>query len=147
MLDSLTRIELQRILLDVLSDTKATAILVTHDVDEALLVADRVVMMTTGPRARIGQVIDVPFGPTRDREQVLVDPCYYPLRGRLIAFLEAEDARREGVEDRSVARAVDASVSHALADEEASSAFETLPGETRFDQDDTADEVAALASR
>ncbi|HEV7283103.1 MAG TPA: ABC transporter ATP-binding protein [Pirellulaceae bacterium] len=96
MLDSLTRIELQRILLDVLAETRATAILVTHDVDEALLVADRVVMMTTGPRARIGELVDVPFGPVRVREQVLTDPRYYPLRGRLIDFLEAEDARREG---------------------------------------------------
>ena len=146
MLDSLTRIELQRILLDVLAETRATAILVTHDVDEALLVADRVVMMTTGPRARIGEVIDVPFGPSRVREQVLADPRYYPLRGRLIDFLEAEDARREGT-DAAAPAYVAAPASGTAAEEEPSSAFDPDDSVAAFDPDGTAEEAAALASR
>ncbi|MEC7258292.1 MAG: ATP-binding cassette domain-containing protein, partial [Pseudomonadota bacterium] len=59
MLDSLTRWELQEVLMEVWSRTKVTAICVTHDVDEAILLADRVVMMTNGPQATIGRVLDV----------------------------------------------------------------------------------------
>lgn len=144
MLDSLTRIELQRILLDVLSETHATAILVTHDVDEALLVADRVVMMTTGPRARIGAVIDVPFGPTRVREQVLADPRYYPLRGRLIEFLEGEDARREGAsyEPTTASRS-----SHGCDSTTESFALPAIESDSLYAAEASATDEAVLASR
>jgi ABC-type sulfate/molybdate transport systems ATPase subunit len=93
MLDSLTRAELQDVLLELLDETDATAILVTHDVDEALLLADRVVLMTAGPRAHIGEIVEVPFGRNRVRAEVLEDPRYYPLRGRLIEFLEEQDRK------------------------------------------------------
>jgi ABC-type nitrate/sulfonate/bicarbonate transport system ATPase subunit len=66
--------------------------MVTHDVDEALLLADRIVMMTKGPRAHIGDTVTVPFGRPRARAQVLDDPRYYPLRERLLAFLAEQDA-------------------------------------------------------
>ena len=58
MLDSLTRWELQEVLMDVWARTKVTAICVTHDVDEAILLADRVVMMSNGPNARIGNIME-----------------------------------------------------------------------------------------
>lgn len=94
MLDSLTRMDLQQVLLDVWGRIRLTALMVTHDVDEALFLADRVVMMTNGPRAQVGDVLQVPFGRPRDRRQVLGDPVYYELRERLIAFLESEDYKR-----------------------------------------------------
>ena len=80
------------LLLDIWTDERMTALMVTHDVDEALFLADRVVMMTSGPRARVGQILEVPFGRPRDRAEVLEHPDYYRLRGELIGFLEGEDA-------------------------------------------------------
>jgi nitrate ABC transporter ATP-binding subunit len=94
MLDSLTRLELQEVLLDIWSEDRMTALMVTHDVDEALFLADRVVMMTSGPRARVGRILDVPFGRPRDRAEVLEHPDYYALRGALIAFLEGEQGEK-----------------------------------------------------
>ena len=67
MLDSLTRWELQEVLMEVWSRTKVTAVCVTHDVDEAILLADRVVMMTNGPRARIGKILEVDLPRPRTR--------------------------------------------------------------------------------
>jgi nitrate/nitrite transport system ATP-binding protein len=90
MLDSLTRLELQEILLDIWSEDQMTALMVTHDVDEALFLADRIVMMTSGPRARVGRILEVPFGRPRERREVLEHPDYYALRGELISFLEDE---------------------------------------------------------
>jgi nitrate ABC transporter ATP-binding subunit len=94
MLDSLTRIELQDLLLDLWSEDQKTALMVTHDVDEALFLSDRIVMMTSGPRARVGQIIEIPFERPRNRESVLEHPDYYGLRGRLISFLEREEERK-----------------------------------------------------
>lgn len=94
MLDSLTRVELQEILLDIWNDDQLTALMVTHDVDEALFLSDRVVMMTSGPRAKVGQILEIPFGRPRDRSEVLEHPSYYELRGQLISFLEEEDKNK-----------------------------------------------------
>jgi nitrate/nitrite transport system ATP-binding protein len=88
MLDSLTRLELQEILLELWRANKKTAMMVTHDVDEALFLSDRIVMMTSGPRAKVGEIMTVPFERPRDRHAVLTHPEYYPLRERLIGFLE-----------------------------------------------------------
>jgi nitrate/nitrite transport system ATP-binding protein len=96
MLDSLTRMELQEMLLQILDRDRITALMVTHDVDEALFVADRVVMMTNGPEARVGDVMDVPFPRPRVRRDVLEHPRYYELRERLITFLEEQERRRPG---------------------------------------------------
>ncbi|MCB1998183.1 MAG: ATP-binding cassette domain-containing protein, partial [Rhodoferax sp.] len=87
MLDALTRWELQEVLMDVWAKNRVTAIMVTHDVDEAILLADRVVMMTNGPRARIGQIMSVPLERPRTREALLSHPRYYELREELIGFL------------------------------------------------------------
>jgi nitrate ABC transporter ATP-binding subunit len=91
MLDSLTRMELQEVLLGVVEQRRATALMVTHDVDEALFVADRVVMMTTGPRARVGGILRVDFPRPRRRTDVVEDPRYYELREALISFLESQE--------------------------------------------------------
>ncbi|MEM8732331.1 MAG: ABC transporter ATP-binding protein [Pseudomonadota bacterium] len=88
MLDSLTRWELQEVLMEVWSRTKVTAICVTHDVDEAILLADRVVMMTNGPQATIGKVIDVDLPRPRSRKALLEHPDYYNYRDQVLSFLE-----------------------------------------------------------
>jgi len=88
MLDSLTRMELQEVLIELLAREQKTCLMVTHDVDEALFMADRVAMMTTGPAATLGQVVEVPFERPRDRVRVLAHPDYYDLREQLIGFLE-----------------------------------------------------------
>jgi len=87
MLDSLTRWELQEVLMDVWSRTKVTAICVTHDVDEAILLSDRVVMMTNGPKARIGRVMAVDIPRPRTRRDLLEHPRYYDYRRELLDFL------------------------------------------------------------
>ena len=113
MLDSLTRYELQEVLVDLWSKDQKTALMVTHDVDEALFLSDRVAMMTSGPEARLGGVLDIPFPRPRLRHDVLEHPAYYPLREEIIAFLEdqghpvddvppADDARPVAVSDSSV---------------------------------------------
>jgi nitrate/nitrite transport system ATP-binding protein len=94
MLDTLTRYELQEVLIDLWSRDRKTALMVTHDVDEALFLADRVAMMTNGPAARVGDTLDVPFPRPRDRNQVLAHPEYYRLREHLITFLEERAQRR-----------------------------------------------------
>lgn len=88
MLDSLTRWELQEVLMEVWSRTKVTAICVTHDVDEAILLADRVVMMTNGPQATIGKITDVNMPRPRTRKALLEHPDYYAYRQEVLDFLE-----------------------------------------------------------
>jgi len=88
MLDSLTRWELQEVLMEVWSRTKVTAVCVTHDVDEAILLADRVVMMTNGPHATIGKIMDVNLPRPRTRKALLEHPDYYGYREELLTFLE-----------------------------------------------------------
>lgn len=88
MLDSLTRTELQEVLLEVWHTEKITAVMVTHDVDEAVFLSDRVVMMTSGPKAKVGDILNVEFNRPRHRKDVMEHPQYYPYRGHLIDFLE-----------------------------------------------------------
>ena len=88
MLDSLTRWELQEVLMEVWSRTKVTAICVTHDVDEAILLADRVVMMTNGPQATIGKITSVDLPRPRTRKALLEHPDYYAYRQEVLDFLE-----------------------------------------------------------
>jgi nitrate/nitrite transport system ATP-binding protein len=89
MLDSLTRWELQDVLMDVWAQTNVTAICVTHDVDEAILLADRVVMMSNGPNANVGNIMAVDLPRPRSRDQLLSHPDYYAYREELLDFLEA----------------------------------------------------------
>ncbi len=87
MLDSLTRWDLQDVLMEVWDRTKVTAICVTHDVDEAILLADRVVMMTNGPNATIGKVLEVDLPRPRDRKALLEHPKFYAYREEVLQFL------------------------------------------------------------
>ena len=97
MLDSLTRFELQQVLIDLWRKDRKTALMVTHDVDEALFLADRIVMMTNGPEAEVGDILEVKFPRPRNRKEVMEHPDYYRLREHLITFLE-EHARKKGRE-------------------------------------------------
>ncbi len=90
MLDSLTRYELQEVLIQLWRREKITAMMVTHDVDEALFLSDRIICMTDGPEAGIGEVIEVNFPRPRERKAVMEHPDYYLLRERLIHFLEVK---------------------------------------------------------
>ena len=87
MLDSLTRWELQEVLMEVWERTQVTAIVVTHDVDEAILLADRVVMMTNGPHAKIGKIETIDLPRPRTRKALLAHPDYYKYRASLLTFL------------------------------------------------------------
>ena len=91
MLDSLTRWDLQDVLVEVWNRTKVTAIMVTHDVDEAILLADRVVMMTNGPNATIGKVLKVDLPRPRDRKALLRHPDFYAYRQEVLHFLAEYD--------------------------------------------------------
>jgi nitrate/nitrite transport system ATP-binding protein len=91
MLDSLTRWDLQDVLVETWNRTKVTAIMVTHDVDEAILLADRVVMMTNGPRATIGKVLKVDLPRPRDRKELLEHPQFYQYRQEVLHFLAEYD--------------------------------------------------------
>ena len=102
MLDSLTRWELQEVLMEVWDRTKVTAICVTHDVDEAILLADRVVMMTNGPQATIGRIVDVDLPRPRSRKALLEHPDYYLYREQVLNFLEEYEHGKAG---KSVAQA------------------------------------------
>ena len=88
MLDSLTRLNLQDILLNAWEQHRTIVLMVTHDVDEALFLADRIVLMTDGPEARIGDVLTVPFARPRVRHAVLKHPEYYRYRQTIVDFLE-----------------------------------------------------------
>ncbi len=96
MLDSLTRWELQEVLMEVWSRTKVTAICVTHDVDEAILLADRVVMMTNGPQATIGKIVNVDLPRPRTRKALLEHPDYYLYREQVLNFLEEYEHGKHG---------------------------------------------------
>lgn len=91
MLDSLTRWELQEVLMEVWERTQVTAIVVTHDVDEAILLADRVVMMTNGPHAKIGKIQEIDLPRPRSRKALLEHPDYYAYRESLLSFLNECD--------------------------------------------------------
>lgn len=94
MLDSLTRLDLQDTLLRAWEQDRKIVVMVTHDVDEALYVADRIVLMTDGPAAHVGEILTLPFARPRDRREVLEHPQYRPLRQSIIEFLE-NHARRD----------------------------------------------------
>ncbi|GAB5402778.1 MAG: nitrate ABC transporter ATP-binding protein [Aureliella sp.] len=94
MLDSLTRMELQEVLLEILVRDRVTTLMITHDVDEALFMSDRVVMMTNGPRARVGAIFDIPFDRPRIRSEVLEHPDYYSQREQMLSFLEEQDHKK-----------------------------------------------------
>jgi len=94
MLDTLTRYELQQVLIELWRKNRITALMVTHDVDEALFLSDRIVCMTDGPEAEVGDILEVHFPRPRERKAVLEHPEYYELREHLIGFLEIHAHRK-----------------------------------------------------
>ncbi|MEB3149996.1 MAG: nitrate ABC transporter ATP-binding protein, partial [Sphaerospermopsis sp.] len=89
-LDALTRGNLQEQLMKICNEHKITSVMVTHDVDEALLLSDRIVMLTNGPEAHIGQILEVPIPRPRQRLEVVNHPSYYNLRNEMIYFLNQQ---------------------------------------------------------
>jgi bicarbonate transport system ATP-binding protein len=86
-LDAITKEELQEELLKIWNEHRCTVLMITHDIDEALFLADKLVMMTNGPAANIGEVMEIPFPRPRDRERIMEDPEYYNLRNHALDFL------------------------------------------------------------
>ncbi|MBL9144072.1 MAG: ABC transporter ATP-binding protein [Verrucomicrobiaceae bacterium] len=95
MLDKLTKIELQDVLLNLRERTGTTALMVTHDVDEAIYLSDRVVMMSDGPSASVAEILSIEFARPRDRYALMADPAWHDYRGHLLSFLE-ERAHHRG---------------------------------------------------
>ncbi len=86
-LDAITKEELQEELLKIWNTQKCTVLMITHDIDEALFLADRLVMVTNGPAAGIGDVLNIDFPRPRSREDIMEDPRYYELRNSALDFL------------------------------------------------------------
>jgi nitrate ABC transporter ATP-binding subunit len=86
-LDPITREELQEELLKIWTEHQVTVLMITHDIDEALLLSDRLVMMTNGPAAKVGEILDIPFPRPRNRARVMESPLYYELRNHALDFL------------------------------------------------------------
>jgi nitrate/nitrite transport system ATP-binding protein len=92
-LDALTRAHLQDELLRIIAKTQSTVVMVTHDVDEAVLLSDRIVMMTNGPAATIGEILKVELARPRDRVSLAGDPAYMRHRARVLEFLYRKHER------------------------------------------------------
>ena len=92
-LDALTRAKLQDELMAIVAQIKSTVVMVTHDVDEAVLLSDRIVMMTNGPAATIGDIVTVPLARPRDRLKLLADPVYLACRKQVLEFLYQKQLR------------------------------------------------------
>jgi nitrate/nitrite transport system ATP-binding protein len=93
-LDALTRAHLQDELLRIVAETQSTVVMVTHDVDEAVLLSDRIVMMSNGPAATIGQILQVRLARPRERLALAQDPLYMDYRASVLEFLYHRQARR-----------------------------------------------------
>jgi len=94
-LDALTRAKLQDELLQIVAKTQSTVVMVTHDVDEAVLLSDRIVMLTNGPAATIGEILSVALPRPRDRIELAEDPRYVHYRKAVIDFLYTRQAHVE----------------------------------------------------
>ncbi len=90
-LDSLTRLELQEVILNLIEREKLTSLLITHDVDEALFMSDQVCMMTNGPNAKVGSMVKIPHPKPRDRQEFINDKDYFGLRAKLVRFLSEQE--------------------------------------------------------
>ncbi|BAZ46720.1 nitrate ABC transporter, ATPase subunits C and D [Chondrocystis sp. NIES-4102] len=97
-LDPITREEMQEELLKIWQDHRCTVLMITHDIDEALFLSDRLVMMTNGPSANIGEVLDIPFLRPRNRQKIMEDPRYFELRNYALDFLFRRFAHDDALE-------------------------------------------------
>ncbi len=147
LLDVVTRMELQDELMRVWEQERKTVLMVTHDVDEALLLADRIVMMTNGPAATVGEILEVSFQRPRRRLEMLTMPEYERLRDQLITFLE----ERANIRPQKLAPAPfkpngsNGRVNHSAADG-AGSVVKKHTGFNRFRAKFLADEKAACGA-
>lgn len=91
-LDALTRAHLQDELLKIVAKTESTVVMVTHDVDEAVLLSNRIVMMTNGPAATIGEILDVDLASPRERVALANNPAYTEYRSAVLEFLYRKQA-------------------------------------------------------
>ena len=94
-LDSLTRMELQDVILRILDREKITTMIITHDPDEAVYMSDRICMMTNGPHAKVGEVMEIEFERPRDRASIVETDEFYEYRRRLLQFLDDCEAEKE----------------------------------------------------
>ena len=126
MLDSLTRYELQQVLIELWRKNKITALMVTHDVDEALFLSDRIVCMTDGPEAEVGEIMEINFPRPRERKAVMEHPDYYKLREELIEFLEVRAHKKYRHEKTGGEPALSAALPHSLSTRPAAVSQPTL---------------------
>lgn len=94
-LDSLTRMELQDVILRILDREKITTLIVTHDPDEAIFMSDRICMMTNGPHAKVGEIMEIDFPRPRNREAIMETDRFYEYRRRLLKFLDDCESQKE----------------------------------------------------
>jgi nitrate/nitrite transport system ATP-binding protein len=87
-LDALTRPKLQQDVLEIWGNNPQAVMMITHDVDEAIFMSDRVVMMTNGPNAKIGKILDIPLSRPRNPHELRESTAYYELRNQALDFLE-----------------------------------------------------------
>jgi nitrate/nitrite transport system ATP-binding protein len=95
-LDALTRGTIQEALLEICAETRQTVFMITHDVDEAILLADRILLMTNGPHARVAESVRVSIERPRDRTTIVHHPAYYPIRNHLVDFLVSRSRELAG---------------------------------------------------
>ena len=114
-LDSLTRMELQDTLREILRESNMTAMMVTHDVDEAIYLSDRIVMMTNGPKAKIGEIMEIGIDKDLARKKVLEHPNYYEYRERLLSFLEEQEHLKDVAKKNKIIKLPQVELPSALA--------------------------------
>jgi len=102
-LDALTRAHMQDSLMEIQSELNNTVIMITHDVDEAVLLSDRIVMMTNGPEATIGEILDVKLERPRSRLSLAKDPEYNRLRSEVLTFLYEKQRKVENISSKTAA--------------------------------------------
>ncbi|MDN2662250.1 ABC transporter ATP-binding protein [Psychromonas sp. 14N.309.X.WAT.B.A12] len=104
-LDALTRAHMQDSLMEIQNELNNTVIMITHDVDEAVLLSDRIVMMTNGPSATIGEILEVDLERPRDRLSLSKDPHYNRLRSDVLTFLYEKQRKVETIKSKTVSTA------------------------------------------
>ena len=97
-LDALTRAHLQDSLMEIQKDLNNTVIMITHDVDEAVLLSDRIVMMTNGPAATVGEILNIELERPRNRIQLADDPTYNSYRQQVLSFLYEKQKKVEDIQ-------------------------------------------------
>jgi len=105
-LDALTRAHMQDSLMEIQNELNNTVIMITHDVDEAVLLSDRIVMMTNGPAATIGEILDIQLPRPRNRVDLANDPEYNRLRGEVLKFLYEKQRKIEPIKPKNSQTAV-----------------------------------------